>query len=188
MNNEDLPTISDTGGVDRRSLLIKAAATGALVWAAPVVTSNIAHADVLFTPKCVPPTPTGTGFNGTTPQCVNGQALDGTITNISFNVSCPCGGTALVCGYTSVAIHLTRGSGGVWSTQNGVTGYFAYSCTDRTGRRCWYKYSFTSSVTLSGTDQCSGDADAKRLLFPNFQATLLATNNPVCQATCPTFP
>ena len=51
----EVPGPSSTDGLDRRSLLIKAAATGALVWTVPaIVHSPAVEATVVCTPKCKP--------------------------------------------------------------------------------------------------------------------------------------
>jgi hypothetical protein len=97
----DLETRRDAGnGVNRRAALKKAAAAGAIVWAAPTIISESAGAQAaVCTPKCLP-VGSGTGTATATATC-SGQGVRRAL-NINVDLSavqtftCPCGGTPTV--------------------------------------------------------------------------------------------
>jgi hypothetical protein len=180
-------------GIDRRSAIKKAAVAGALVWATPVILSGTAYAGV-FTPKCVPPTPTS-GTTASTPQCNDDVDLSGDIT-ITLATTCPCGGTYQVCakktgasssaGTFTVPFHVTKtGSGGTWVDQAGTqSGKVAVSCADGSGDRQWSIYNYSFKSGLSGTAKCSGSGDNTRVTF-NPTNLGLSLQSTVQQSTCP---
>jgi hypothetical protein len=81
-------------GIDRRLALKKAAAAGAIAWAAPTIASGTVHAqEAACTPKCVP---TGAGVTTTTARITcsgNGSRRRVEVTvPISSSILCPCSG------------------------------------------------------------------------------------------------
>lgn len=119
------PTNSTEGGMDRRSLLTKAAAAGAVAWSVPLLLSEPAFAgNGVCTPKCAPasftPTLKGvdvcdndfasiTGFAGSALQTFIGNSNKMAIISVQGpgSVTCPCGGAAspaVISGLTTSSI------------------------------------------------------------------------------------
>lgn len=126
------PTNSTGGGIDRRSLLTKAAAAGAVAWSVPLLMSEPAFAagNGVCTAKCAPGTFTPIlkgvdvcdedyadiiGFAGSPLQTFFGSSNKMAILSVQAPgaVTCPCGGTsstAIVSGLTSSSIFDKVGS------------------------------------------------------------------------------
>ncbi len=171
-------------GLDRRALLRKVAAAGAVGWTAPVILSKPAAASGTFTAKCEP---TGT-LSGTT---TNVQWLTCTFgtSNIQISLSfsggsCPCGGTKLWCTaktapgtpFSSSSSTLVYQVGVPFAGTTNVSGQVAMGCTDRDGDVQWLVYDWTMSVSDTG-GACN----------TAFSATnpVLSNRRFVCQASCP---
>ena len=114
---------SAPGGLDRRSLLRKAAVAGAVAWTAPMVVSSPAGAQAtLCTPKCAS---TGGTFVG-----LIGGSRSSVVINVSAsNVSCPCGSFAGICVQAGTFIGPTTSTTAVGNKQVTVT--FSPSAGDR---------------------------------------------------------
>jgi len=160
-------------GVDRRRLLKRAAAAGAIAWTAPVVLSDRVSAQVgTCTPKCVPQS-AGTATAIASISCTGNGNNRVVIVTVQLTAqpsySCLCGGTATVTGRTvtvnrgtltvagganTFVVNLGRGSPGVLD----VFVNESVTCVDRSGDNCTRSCTTTLGTTVGVQDQgnCNG--------------------------------
>jgi hypothetical protein len=142
--------------VDRRALLRKAVAAGAVGWTVPVIISSGPAAAGVFTSKCAPSAITAlAGF--TQLNCTNNDTR--VQITISFSGSCPCGGTPQWCARKNSP----GGAGSFLGTvlQFAVTipirrtiniaGKVALGCTDGDGDTQFAVYDWTMTATDNGS-------------------------------------
>ena len=155
----------DHDRLDRR-VLLKAAAAGVIVWAAPVITSSPALAVATCTAKCLPTTPILQTASAVK-SCEAGELFMRTDVTIPWTLSCPCGGTPVVSGTLAadpveeLVAASFNGSGIQYTTRWQVvvtepqnfsrtaTGSFSLSCTDRSGDACTRTCSMSSTVSYT---------------------------------------
>lgn len=184
---------STSAGADRRALLRKGVAAGAIVWSAPLITSAVADAaDGTCTPKCLPNL-TGIGGPNT-----NGS-LQFFPSRCRYNivltpaVTCPCGGTPTnptwtwstsptgsnpTPGQTPILTFVsTNGATNptltytfdvAWFTTITFTGTLGHRCLDRAGDTCTRTRNWR--VVLTRTVGPSGDCP--QILSSNIVVTL----------------
>jgi hypothetical protein len=171
----------DRTRVDRRALLRKAAAAGAVGWAAPVILSSGPVAAGVFTAKCAPGAVTA-GASFTQTGCTNN---DTTLRiTINFSGPCPCGGTQQWCAQkntptpavtsaTSTLVFTVvvpiRGS----TVVNGKVGL---GCADRDGDRQFAIYNWTMTASDNG-NACN--------VANSITAVTLSGRTVTNSATCP---
>ncbi|MEP1123837.1 MAG: hypothetical protein ABJH68_08115 [Ilumatobacter sp.] len=149
---------SDTREIDRRTLLGKLAAAGAVGWVAPTILSSSPAAAGIFTAKCAPGNVTAT--NAFVPvNCLN-NGSNVTIT-ITFNGPCPCGGTRIWCSQRNTPTTSASSTATVLSFLQFVpigsvtiTGRVALGCTDRDGDTQFARYDW-SMVAFDNGNACN---------------------------------
>lgn len=188
------------GVVDRRRMLKRAAAAGAVVWTAPLVTSSVASAaNNICTAKCAG-TPV-TCFNylrtSTTPcstWVMNSMTL--------FPNSCPCGGSTIA-GCLTWPSSITFSGGGYSSTVAvSAAGAFTLNdlptsvtvtagalltarmyCLDRNGDRVWTTCTYRLSLVREGCER-SIAGFGKTCTYPS--SNTCGPNDGGCASTSPT--
>jgi hypothetical protein len=153
---EDVP---EQPRVDRRALLRKAAAAGALGWTAPVILSSAPAAAGVFTAKCAPGPIT---IRDTQFEQIGCTGADTTLTidiRFRFPPACPCGGPQQRCAQVnSPGVPSTLFGGGrlrftvvvpIGATIT-ISGKVAVGCTDRDGDTQFSVYDWTMTATDNG--------------------------------------
>jgi hypothetical protein len=171
----------ETRRVDRRALLRKAAAAGAVGWTAPVIlTSAPAAAAGVFTAKCAPGNVTATASFVRT-ACRNNNS-DIRIT-IVFSGPCPCGGAQLWCARKVSPLVTSSTSTIVFTVTTpigvivNISGQVALGCTDRDGDRQFAAYNWSMRATDNG-NPCSE-------VVNSISGVMLSNRTLITSATCP---
>lgn len=170
----------------RRALLTKAAAAGAVVWTAPLVTSAGAQA-AAFTPKCAPGALSAQAEFTQTSCTGTGTVLSITIT---WSATCPCGGGATFCA-TGAGVSSTGGTH-TFSvavpirTTTTISGWAAACCVDRNGDRRCRRYQWTMTATDRGTACGSASVITPPVLTENNPTPPLTTCALPAAAAAPT--
>lgn len=158
---EELP---DRKRVDRRALLRRAAAAGAVGWTAPIILTSSPAAAGVFTSKCAPGTVTATA-SFVRGACRSNNS-DITIT-INFSGLCPCGGTRLWCTRKSTPTPVVTTTTSTLAflvtvpvvSAITITGRVALGCTDRGGDTQYAVYDWSMTASDNG-GPCSGVINA----------------------------
>lgn len=171
-------------GFDRRALLRRAAAAGAVGWAVPVVlTSEVVSAGV-FTAKCAPGNVTA---SASFVQTACTATLTTIVITINFSGPCPCGGTATWCAQKNSPTPTVSSSTSTLafpvtiaiSTTVTITGKVALGCTDRDGDRQFAVYNWSMTARDSGAACASANSISA--------VTLLVPRTLVTSAACPSL-
>lgn len=167
----------------RRAALRRAAIAGGVGWVAPVVLTSSPAAAGVFTAKCAPSAVTATaGFVQT--GCT---AFNSTIRiTISFNGTCPCGGTALWCVQKNSPSPSVSGTSSVFVfsvtisvfTTVTIRGKVALGCTDRDGDTQYAVYDWVMTATDNGS-ACS--------VANSISGVTLSNRTLVTQSACPSL-
>jgi hypothetical protein len=168
--------------MDRRALLRKAAAAGAVGWTAPVILSSSPAAAGVFTAKCAPGNVTASASFVRTACRSNNSDISITI---NFSGPCPCGGTALWCAQknsptpavsttTSTLVFVVTIPIRATIT---ISGRVGLGCTDRDGDTQFALYNWSMTATDNGR-ACS-------FVTNSISGVTLTGRTTVNSATCP---
>lgn len=182
----------ETRRVDRRALLRKAAAAGAVGWTAPVILTSAPAAAGVFTAKCAPGnvTVSSVSFVQVAGSCTDERTeIDITI---NFAGPCPCGGTPIWCGQLNTPARYAPGTitGStlrfrvripIFNTIP-INGRVALGCTDRNGDRQYARYNWSMTATDNGNacpvaNSISGVTLSGRTLVPSVGCPSLAASS-----------
>jgi hypothetical protein len=143
--------LNPTQGLDRRALLRRAAAAGAVGWVAPIIISTSAVSAGVFTAKCAPGSITATA----TFVRINCLASTSSITiTITFSGPCPCGGTKRWCAQKNTPSPIVSSSAATLSFpvtipaggSTVITGKVALGCADLDGDIQYATYNWSMSA------------------------------------------
>jgi hypothetical protein len=177
----------DTVGLDRRTLIKRSAAAGAIAWVAPTVFAQSAHANAFppgttCTPRCTPTDTVNVSGTGVVQDCIPGippgqQDVEAIIQTISAAAeTCPCGGDAIISVTTpapGTRFEVRPKPGNV--NQGEFDLVATISCTDGTGDVISRTCSATATAFIK-PGNCNSDAG---IIF-NFSAAITC-GDPSCQ-------
>jgi len=171
-------------GFDRRSLLRRAAAAGAVGWTAPVLlTTEVALAGV-FSAKCAPGNVTASASFVRT-ACAGASST--IVITINFAGPCPCGGAAVWCSQKNSPTPTVSSATStlsfpvtvpIFSTVT-ITGKVALGCTDRDGDRQFAVYNWSMTASDNG-GPCS-------TVVNSISGVTLSSRTLASSATCPSL-
>lgn len=169
---------------DRRALLRRAAAAGAVAWTAPVIISSAPVSAGVFTAKCAPGTITASaGFVRTACRSNNSDIR----ITINFAGPCPCGGVSLWCAQknspgsvvaTGTSTLVFTVTVPIFSTIT-IAGKVGLGCTDRDGDRQFAVYDWSMTARDNG-QACS-------TVVNSISAVTLSGRTVTNSATCPSL-
>ena len=182
--NERMEDNPHGGGLDRRTLLRRAAVAGAIGWTAPVILNAGTASAGVFTAKCAPGTITASASFVRT-ACV--AASSTIVITITFNGPCPCGGTKKWCAQKNTPAPTVASATAVLAfpvtipvaSTVTVAGKVALGCTDRDGDTQYAVYNWTMTATDNGA-ACSG-------VVNSISAVTLSGRTLVAGAACPSL-